>query len=54
MTLPNPPSEGVHRAMGFQPIGTCRRIGFEHGRWRGRAAGAACTRSYDGEPGTPS
>ena len=32
-TLPNPASEGLHRAMGFQPAGTYRKIGFKHGAW---------------------
>ena len=33
MTLPNPASEGLHRAMGFTPIGTWRRIGWKHDAW---------------------
>ena len=33
MTLPNEASVGLHRAMGFESIGTYRRIGFKHGRW---------------------
>jgi L-amino acid N-acyltransferase YncA len=33
MTLPNAASEGFHRAMGFEPVGVYRRIGFKHGRW---------------------
>ena len=33
MTLPNDASVGLHRAMGFEPVGTYRRIGFKHGRW---------------------
>jgi L-amino acid N-acyltransferase YncA len=33
MTLPNDASVGLHRAMGFQPVGTYRRIGFKHGSW---------------------
>jgi L-amino acid N-acyltransferase YncA len=33
MTLPNEASEGLHRALGFEPVGTFRRIGFKHGRW---------------------
>jgi L-amino acid N-acyltransferase YncA len=33
MTLPNDASVGLHRAMGFEPIGTYRRIGWKHGRW---------------------
>jgi phosphinothricin acetyltransferase len=33
MTLPNPASEGFHRAMGFEPVGVYRRIGWKHGAW---------------------
>jgi L-amino acid N-acyltransferase YncA len=33
MTLPNDASVGLHRAMGFEPIGTYRRIGWKHGAW---------------------
>jgi L-amino acid N-acyltransferase YncA len=33
MTLPNDASVGLQRAMGFEPVGTYRRIGFKHGRW---------------------
>jgi phosphinothricin acetyltransferase len=33
MTLPNEASEGLHRAMGFEPIGVQRRIGWKHGAW---------------------
>ena len=33
MTLPNDASVGLHRAMGFEPVGTYRRIGWKHDRW---------------------
>ena len=33
MTLPNEASVGLHEAMGFEPAGTYRRIGFKHGGW---------------------
>ena len=33
MTLPNPASEGLHRALGFEPIGVQRRIGWKHDAW---------------------
>lgn len=33
MALPNEASEGLHRAMGFQPVGVYRGIGFKHGAW---------------------
>jgi phosphinothricin acetyltransferase len=33
MTLPNEASAGLHRSLGFEPVGTYRRIGWKHGRW---------------------
>ncbi len=33
MTLPNDASVGLHRAMGFEPVGTYRRIGWKHDTW---------------------
>jgi phosphinothricin acetyltransferase len=33
MTLPNEASEGLHRALGFEPVGTYRRIGYKDGVW---------------------
>ena len=33
MTLPNEASVGLHRALGFEPVGTYRRIGYKHGAW---------------------
>jgi phosphinothricin acetyltransferase len=33
VALPNPASEGLHRALGFEPAGTYRRVGWKHGRW---------------------
>jgi phosphinothricin acetyltransferase len=34
ITLPNEPSVGLHRALGFAPVGTYRRVGWKHGAWR--------------------
>lgn len=34
MTLPNDASEALHRALGFEPVGIYRTIGYKHGRWR--------------------
>lgn len=34
VTLPNDASVALHRAMGFEEIGTYRRIGWKHGDWR--------------------
>ena len=33
MTLPNPASENFHRALGFEPVGVYRRIGWKLGAW---------------------
>jgi len=33
MTLPNEASVGLHRALGFEPVGVHRRIGWKHGAW---------------------
>ncbi len=33
MTLPNPASEGLHRALEFEPIGVQRQIGWKHDAW---------------------
>jgi L-amino acid N-acyltransferase YncA len=33
MTMPNDASIGLHRALGFEPVGTYREVGFKHGAW---------------------
>jgi L-amino acid N-acyltransferase YncA len=33
MTLPNPASEGLHKSLGFEPIGTYRNIGWKLNNW---------------------
>jgi L-amino acid N-acyltransferase YncA len=33
MTLPNDASIALHRALGFERVGTFRRIGFKHDAW---------------------
>jgi L-amino acid N-acyltransferase YncA len=32
-TLPNPASVGLHSAMGFEPVGVYREVGFKAGKW---------------------
>jgi L-amino acid N-acyltransferase YncA len=32
-TLPNPGSVGLHLAMGFEPVGVYREVGFKGGAW---------------------
>jgi phosphinothricin acetyltransferase len=31
--MPNEASVGLHRAMGFEPVGVYRRIGWKAGSW---------------------
>lgn len=33
ITLPNAKSIGFHQALGFQPLGVYREVGFKFGRW---------------------
>lgn len=33
ITLPNPASEGMHRAMGFTRVGVYRQVGYKAGAW---------------------
>jgi L-amino acid N-acyltransferase YncA len=33
MTLPNDASVGLHRAMGFEPVGVLERVGWKHCAW---------------------
>ena len=34
VTLPNPPSVGLHEAMGFTPVGVYRNVSWKFGAWR--------------------
>jgi phosphinothricin acetyltransferase len=55
ITLPNDASVGLHRAMGFVPVGTYRRIGWKAGGWRDVEWLALDLRPGEpGEPGEPS
>jgi L-amino acid N-acyltransferase YncA len=49
-TLPNPASEGLHRAMGFEPVGIYRQIGFKHGVWHDVMWSQRELAPRDGEP----
>ncbi|WP_104524313.1 GNAT family N-acetyltransferase [Blastococcus atacamensis] len=53
ITLPNEPSVGLHTAMGFEPIGTYRRIGFKQGMWRDVLWTQRALGSYDADPVEP-
>jgi phosphinothricin acetyltransferase len=34
ITLPNAASVGLHEALGFEPVGVYRRVGYKQGAWR--------------------
>jgi L-amino acid N-acyltransferase YncA len=54
MTLPNDASVGLHRALGFEPVGTYRRIGYKHGTWHDVAwTQRSLAAGDDGEPVEP-
>jgi L-amino acid N-acyltransferase YncA len=51
--LPNEASVGLHRAMGFEPVGTYRAIGFKHGRWHDVAWSQRSIGAGDEPPAEP-
>jgi L-amino acid N-acyltransferase YncA len=53
MTLPNDASVGLHRAMGFQPVGVYRRIGWKHGAWHDVEWSRRPLADDDGAPPAP-
>jgi L-amino acid N-acyltransferase YncA len=53
MTLPNAASEAIHRALGFEPIGVYRGIGWKHDRWHDVAWTQKSLAEGDGRPAEP-
>ena len=53
-TLPNPASVGLHEAMGFQPVGVYRQVGFKYGAWHDVAWFQRLLQPRPGEPSAPS
>lgn len=53
MTLPNEASAGLHRALGFEPVGTYRRIGWKHGAWHDVAWTQRAIADSPGPPAEP-
>ena len=53
MTLPNEGSVGLHTALGFEPVGTYRRIGHKHGRWHDVLWTQRSLGAHDDEPAEP-
>ena len=50
IALPNEASTGLHRALGFEPVGTYRRVGWKHGRWHDVAWYQRALGDDDGPP----
>jgi phosphinothricin acetyltransferase len=53
VTLPNPASVGLHKAMGFVPVGTYRGVGFKNGAWHDVAWYHRLLRTPPPEPHSP-
>jgi L-amino acid N-acyltransferase YncA len=51
MTLPNDASVGLHHAMGFEPVGTYRRIGWKRNAWHDVAWAQRPLMRADNPPG---
>jgi L-amino acid N-acyltransferase YncA len=53
ITLPNPGSVGLHEAMGFEPVGVYRAVGYKLGRWHDVGWWQRSLRDHSGEPAAP-
>ena len=53
IALPNPASVALHEAMGFEPIGIYRRVGYKLDRWHDVGWWQLILRQHEGSPGVP-
>ncbi len=53
VTLPNPPSVGLHEAVGMAPVGVYREAGFKFGAWRDVGWWGMTLDDGEGEPAEP-
>jgi phosphinothricin acetyltransferase len=53
IALPNEASVGLHRALGFEPVGTYRRVGWKFGSWHDVAWYQRPLGNDDGAPPAP-
>ncbi len=53
VTLPNPASVGLHQAMGFEPVGVYRQVGFKYGAWHDVAWFQRLLQARPEEPSPP-
>jgi L-amino acid N-acyltransferase YncA len=53
IALPNPASVALHEAMGFEPLGVYRRVGFKFGAWRDVGWWQLTLKAHEEAPGMP-
>lgn len=53
ITLPNPASIGLHKAMGFEPVGVYRSVGYKRGAWHDVSWWQLRLQDPDGDPAPP-
>ncbi len=53
ITLPNAASEGLHAAMGFEPVGIYRSVGYKNGAWHDVVWLHRPLRPREAEPAAP-
>ena len=53
IALPNPGSVGLHEAMGFEPIGVYRRVGYKLDRWHDVGWWQLTLKPHEGSPRAP-
>ena len=53
ITVPNPVSDAFHEAMGFELIGTYRRVGYKMGRWLDTRWFQRALADYPSDPAPP-
>jgi phosphinothricin acetyltransferase len=53
IALPNRASVALHEAMGFEPIGIYRRVGYKLDRWHDVGWWQLILRQHEGSPGVP-
>jgi phosphinothricin acetyltransferase len=53
ITLPNEASFGLHRAMGFEPVGVYHGVGYKSGAWHNVVWLEKILRPQQGEPAEP-
>ena len=53
IALPNPASVALHEAVGFEPLGVYRRVGFKLGGWHDVGWWQLALRAHEASPDTP-